>query len=155
MFELMPWTRREGEIVPWPWPSAFRKEFDDLVKRFFGEERLPVSLRETFSPAVDISETDTDVLVKAEIPGIDSKNLEVSLAGDLLTIKREKQEEKEEKGEGFRRIERSFGSFSRSFTLPCKVKEDKIESKYTDGLLTVKLPKTEVAKKKTIQIDVK
>ncbi|MGO9122031.1 MAG: Hsp20/alpha crystallin family protein [Desulfomonilaceae bacterium] len=154
MFGLTPWRRREGEIVPAGWPSAFRKELDDLLKRFFGEEHMLPSLRGRFAPAVDLSETDKEVVIKAEIPGIDPKNLEVSLAGDILTIKGEKKEEKEEKGEGFRSIERSFGSFSRSFTLPCKVNEDKIESKYKDGVLTLNLPKTEVVKKKAIQIDV-
>src|SRR5208283_4045601 len=155
MFELMPWTRREGEIVPWPWPGAFRQEFDDLMKRFFGEEAVLPFVGRRVSPTVDLIEADNEILIKAEMPGIDLKNLGISLAGDILTIKGEKKEEREEKREGFQRIERSFGNFSRSFSLPCKVKEDEIEAKYTDGILTVKLPKAEEAKRKTIQIDVK
>ncbi len=149
MFELEPWRRRVENA-----PATFRREFDDLLQRFFGAERPDWLSGRGFSPAVDISENDSEVLVKAELPGIDQKDIEVSLSGDVLTIKGEKREEKEEKGENIHRVERSYGSFSRAFTLPCEVKSEAVEAKFKDGVLSLKLPKSETSKKKSIKINV-
>ena len=149
MFELEPWKKRVENA-----PAAFRREFDDLIERFFGSERLDWFSGRVFSPAVDVTETENEVLVKAELPGMDQKDIEVSLVGDVLTIKGEKKEEKEEKGENVHRIERSYGSFSRSFSLPCEVKSEAVEAKFKDGVLSLKLPKAEISKKKSIKIDV-
>jgi HSP20 family protein len=149
MFELEPWRKRVENA-----PATFRREFDDLVERFFGRERMDWLSSRSFSPAVDISETEHEILIKAELPGIDQKDLEVSLTGDALTIKGEKKEETEEKGGNVHRIERSYGSFSRSFTLPCEVKSEAVEAKFKDGVLSLKLPKCETAKKKSIAINV-
>ncbi len=149
MFELEPWRRRVENA-----PATFRREFDDLMERFFGPERLDWFSSRAFSPAVDVSESEHEIMVKAELPGIDQKDLEVSLSGDVLTIKGEKKEEKEEKGDNVHRIERSYGSFSRSFTLPCEVKMEEVEAKFKDGVLSLKLPKSEVSKKKAIPIKV-
>lgn len=151
MFELTPWRRREREIAPSF--GTFRREMDDLLSRFFGGEGLPALFQRGFSPTIDISETDREITVKAEIPGMDSKDLDISIAGAVLTIKGEKKAEKEEKGEAFHRVERSFGAFSRSFTLPCEVEEDKITAEYKDGVLSLKIPKAESAQKKTIKIE--
>ncbi len=153
MFDITPWRRKRQELVPSTWEMDFRREFDDLVHRFFGEEPARFFGRD-FSPSVDIVEKDNEVLITAEIPGIDQKDLEVDLTGGVLTIKGEKKDEREEKGENYHRVERSFGSFSRSFTLPCEVQEDKVESKYKDGVLSLTLPKQEASKKKTIPIKV-
>ena len=149
MFELEPWRRRVENA-----PAAFRREFDDLMQRFFGAERPDWLSGRGFSPAVDVTENDSEVLVKAELPGIDQKDIEVSLSGDVLTIKGEKREEKEEKSESVHRIERSYGSFSRAFTLPCEVKSEAVEAKFKDGVLSLKLPKSETSKKKSIKINV-
>ncbi len=149
MFELEPWRRRVENA-----PASLRREFDEFMQKFFGSERLDWLSGRNFSPAVDISENDNEILVKAELPGIDQKDIEVSLLGDVLTIKGEKREEKEEKGENVHRIERSYGSFSRSFNLPCEVKIDAVEAKFKDGVLSLKLPKTETSKKKSIKINV-
>ena len=149
MFELEPWRRRVENA-----PATFRREFDDFVERFFGRERADWLSSRAFSPVVDISETEHEIMIKAELPGIDQKDIDVSLSGDVLTIKGEKKEEKEEKRENVHRIERSYGSFSRSFTLPCEVKSDAVEAKFKDGVLSLKLPKSETAKKKSIAINV-
>jgi HSP20 family protein len=155
MFELIPWRRRERETFPMSVHRDFRREFDALINRFFGEERLLPGFIQGFSPAIDLSESDDDFTVKAEIPGVGPKDLDISLTGDVLTIKGEKKEEKEEKEKGVHRVERTFGRFSRSFSLPCEVQEAKIEAKFENGVVTIKLPKAETAKKKSIQIDMK
>ncbi|MEJ2071800.1 MAG: Hsp20/alpha crystallin family protein [Syntrophobacterales bacterium] len=90
-----------------------------------------------FAPAVDIKETDTEIVVKAEVPGIDAKEINISVTGEVLTIKGEKKSEKEEKEENYHLVERSYGSFSRSLVLPAAVDLDKIEAKYDKGVLTV------------------
>jgi HSP20 family protein len=112
MFDIYPWRRKRDELVPSTWEMDFRRDFDDFVHRFFGEEPARV-FGQSFSPAIDIVEKDNEILITAEIPGIDQKDLEVDLAGGVLTIKGEKKEEREEKGENYHRVERSFGSFSR------------------------------------------
>jgi HSP20 family protein len=156
MFDLIPWRRKQDDVSPVGRQLEFRREFEDLVNRFFGPDPWFSSrlFGQGFSPAVDVKETETEFIVKAEMPGIDQEDLSVSLTGDVLTISGEKKEEKEEKGENLFRIERSFGSFSRSLTVPVEIQEDKIEAKYRDGVLTLRLPKAESTKKKSIDIKV-
>ena len=157
MRSLIPWRRKEGEIAPGNPLTEFKSEVDDLFNRFFGSSSwLPGPyFSKGFTPAFDVSETDEDILVKAELPGVDPKEIEVNLVGSTLTVKGEKKEEHEEKTENMHCVERSFGSFSRAVTLPCEVKEDKIEATFKDGVLNLKLPKSEPAKKSSIKIDVK
>lgn len=156
MRSLIPRRWKREESLPSVWPQDFRREFDDLVNRFFGEESLlPGKLfGRPFSPAVDVTENDREIVVKAELPGIDQENLKVDLANGVLTIRGEKKEEKEEKGDNIYRVERSFGSFSRSFRLPCEVQEDKAEAKYKDGILSLTLPKAETSKRTSIKVKV-
>ncbi len=85
---------------------------------------------------------------------MEQKDLDVNLTGDVLTIKGEKKAEHEEKGDNFHRIERSYGSFSRSFALPCEVQQDKAEATYKNGVLSLRLPKSESCKKKAVKITV-
>jgi HSP20 family protein len=101
---------------------------------------------------VDVKETDTEIVVKAEIPGMDAKDINISVAGDLLTIKGEKKSEREEKEENYHLVERSYGAFSRSLALPAAVDLEKIEAKYDKGVLTVTCPKKEEIKPKAIEI---
>lgn len=157
MRSLIPWRWKEGRSVPENALTEFRKEVDDLFSQFFGNAGwLPgTSLSSGFTPAFDVSETDEDILVKAELPGVDPKDIEVDLSGTTLTVKGEKKEEQEEKTENVHRIERSFGCFSRSVTLPCEVKEDQVEANFKNGVLNLKLPKAESSKKRSIKIDVK
>ena len=106
-------------------------------------------------PAVDIAETDKAYEITAELPGIDEKNVEVKVANGVLTIKGEKQEEKEEKNKDYYMRERSFGSFQRSFSVPEGVDGDKIEASFKKGVLSVTLPKSTEAQKAEKKIAVK
>ena len=146
------------ELVPWrPFRgiSSFRKEMDDLWNKFMGETPFARTVTEDWLPSVDISETEDKLLIKGEFPGLDVKDINVSISGDLLTIKGEKKREEEEKDEHHHCVERYYGSFQRSFRLPVNVKTEGIEAKFDRGVLKVTLPKTEEAKKKEIEIKVK
>lgn len=146
------------ELVPWkPFGEVglFRGEMDKLWDRFFGQRPLAGGLAEEWLPSVDISETEDKLLIKAELPGLETKDVNVSISGDLLTIKGEKKKEKEEKNEHHYYMERYSGSFERSFRIPVSVKADKIEAVFDKGVLKVTLPKMEEAKKKEIEIKVK
>ena len=145
------------EISPWrPFRELdrIRREMDRLWDSFF--ERRPARVEEVseWFPSLDVSETDSEYVVKVEVPGIDPKDIEISLMNNLLTIKGEKKQEKEEKEENYHLIERSYGSFTRSIRLPSQVQNDKINATYKNGVLKVTLPKTEEAKKKEIKIKV-
>jgi HSP20 family protein len=105
-----------------------------------------------WSPAVDIYETDNEIIVKAELPGIDRKEITLSLENNVLTLKGERKFEKETKQDSYHRIERSYGGFSRSFSIPATVDEEKIRADYKDGVLTIALPKKEQIKLKQIKI---
>ena len=146
------------DLVPWkPFKefTSLRKEMDNLLNRFFGEARFPAPLTEVWSPAVDVSETEEAIFVKAELAGLDAKDIDVSILGNCLTIKGAKTKEEEKKGEHFHSTERYYGSFQRSFQLPTTVDMEKIEAKFDKGILTVTLPKTEEARSKEIKIQVK
>ena len=146
--ELTPW-RPFGELSP------FQKEMDKLWNRFLGETSFTKTFDEMWSPSVDILETKDDFVVKAELPGLEAKDVSVSISGDILTIKGEKKAEEEEKDEHYHRVERYSGSFQRAFQLPSGVKADKIEANFDKGILKVTLPKVEEAKKKVIEVKVK
>ena len=146
--ELVPW-RPLGEL------GSFRKEMDRFWNRFFGETALSRTFTEEWVPSVDISETKDSFVVKAELPGLEAKDVDVSISGDLLTIKGEKKKEEEEKDDHSYCAERYYGSFQRSFRLPVNIQADKIEATFDKGVLKVTLPKVEEAKKKEIEIKVK
>ena len=105
-----------------------------------------------WSPAVDVKESDEEIEVSAELPGLDKENIDVSATDGVLTLKGEKKYEKESEDEDVHRTERAYGSFSRAFTLPAEVKADEISAEYKDGVLTVKLPKAEAAKARRIEV---
>jgi len=105
-----------------------------------------------WNPDVDIAETDKEIIVKAEIPGVDPKEMDISIGDDKLTIKGEKKEEKEDKGKSYHRVERSYGSFTRTIALPAHVKTDEIVAKNHQGVLEITLPKMEEAKTKKITV---
>ena len=135
--------------------SPFRKEMDRLWNRFSGETPFARTFSELWSPSVDISETKDNFVVKAELPGMEAKDVNVSISGDILTIKGQKEIEEEEKGEHYHYVERYSGSFQRVFKLLSGVKADKIEANFDKGVLKVTLPKVEEAKKKEIEVKVK
>ena len=146
------------EMTPWkPFRELerMRREMDRLWDSFFeGRASRKVEEVAEWSPTLDVSETKNDLVVKAEIPGIDPKDIDISLANEMLTIKGEKKQEKEEKEENYHLVERSYGSFARTIRLPREVQSDKISASYKNGILKVTLPKSEEAKKKEIKIKV-
>ena len=105
-----------------------------------------------WNPSVDIFENDNEVVIKAELPGMDAKDIEVKLENNVLVLKGERRFEKEAKEENYHRIEREYGSFSRAFSLPAAVDGDKVTAEYKDGVLKVMLPKKEEIKPKPIKI---
>ncbi len=120
--------------------SAMRDEMDRLFERFeFGRPRWPALVRgeEITVPEIDVRENTNAIMVDAELPGVDEKDVSVTLANGVLTIKGEKKHEKEEKGDNYYLAERSFGSFARSIRLPDTVDENKVEAKFDKGVLKV------------------
>jgi len=132
--------------------TTLRHEMDRLFDRFFEPrwEDFP-SLGE-WAPQLDVSETKDSLVVKTEVPGIDPKEIQISLQEQLLTIKGEKKQEKEEKDERYHRVERAYGAFTRALRLPVAVDAEKVTATFKNGLLTIKLPKTPAAKGTTIPI---
>ena len=106
----------------------------------------------TWSPSVDIFETEGEIVVKAELPGMDRKDIQLNLENNVLSLRGERKFTKETKDENYHRIERSYGVFSRSFSIPATVDEEKIRADYKDGVLRIMLPKKEQAKPKQIKI---
>lgn len=143
---LLP-TIREGLGL-----TPFRRQMDRLFSDFFPEVPNGFPALAEGALLVDLAETPESVVVKAEVPGIELKDLDISIVGETLYIKGEKKEEKEEKGKTWHRVERSYGAFARAVTLPAPVKQDKIEATVKDGVLTVTLPKAEEAKARKIAI---
>ena len=148
-----------------PW-QGLRSEFDRLFDRFagFGVPSmrrlfdLAPSLEPGFSfntPAVDVTEDDKAYTIAAELPGLEEKDIEVSLAGDILTLKGEKRQEKEERNKNWYVSERAYGSFQRAFELPQGIDRDKIAAGFAKGVLTITLPKSPDAQNQQKKIDVK
>ncbi len=138
------------DLVPWRPMRELRREIDRLFEDFLGERSLAPEME--WTPSVDISETKDAVIIKAELPGLDPKDIDISLRGDILTIKGEKKQEVEEKDENFHRIERRYGFFSRSIPIPAEVDADRIEATYKRGVLRIVLPKKEEAKARQIPV---
>ena len=107
-----------------------------------------------WAPAIDVYENDDKVVVKTELPGLDEKNVELSILGDTLTIKGEKKKEEEKQEKHYHRLERSYGSFQRSITLPSQVVHEKAKASFNNGVLEVEIPKKEEAKPKQIKVEV-
>jgi HSP20 family protein len=107
-----------------------------------------------WAPAVDIYEKGTDVVLKAELPGLDPKDVDIRIENNVLTLKGERKIEDEIKQEDYHRVERSYGGFTRSFTLPSTVDTTNVKADYKDGVLRITLPKREEAKPKQIQVDI-
>src|SRR5437763_16789448 len=123
--------------------------FDDAGRTWRSDEPAATT---TWSPAVDIFETEGEIVVKAELPGMDRKDITLHLENNVLTLKGERRFEKETKDENYHRIERSYGAFSRSFAFPATVDEEKIRADYKDGVLNIVLAKKEQARHKQIKI---
>ncbi len=128
--------------------ERIRREFDRLL-----EELVPREEGERlFAPVVDVYETDQELVVKAELPGVKKENVEVSIRDNALHIRGEKKEEKEEKTETYHRVERVYGRFERVVPLPTDVKVESAKAEFKDGVLEIRIPKAEGAKEKKIEI---
>ncbi len=128
-----------------------REEMQELVTRALGEDH-GLWPSERMLPSLDLAETDSAVEVRMDIPGMEAKDIDIQVNGNLLTISGERKEEREEKNKTYHRIERRVGSFSRTVTLPCPVKEENVDAQYKNGILLIKMPKTEEAKSKKITV---
>jgi HSP20 family protein len=124
---------------------------EDIFDRFWGDDEGD-GARGFLSPAMDMSESESALQVRLDLPGVDPKNIDIQINGNRITISGHREEKQEEKGDTFHRIERRVGRFSRSAMLPCTVDEDNIDASYHDGVLTISLPKTEEAKSKRIEV---
>jgi len=136
---------------------SFLQDMEKMIDDFFRDfDRASIrEKRGVFNPKVDVLDTDKEVMVTAELPGLSENDIEISLTSDALTIKGEKKAEKEDKGKGYYHMERSYGAFSRTIPLPAEVDSSKVDAKFKKGILTVALPKTEKAQKQTKKIPVK
>lgn len=147
MRSLIPW--RESHVM-----EEARKEFDDMVRRLFaplaeGEGNGRIT---TWSPHVDLVENDKSVVVKADIPGVDPKDIEITVADGMLTIKGEKKEEREEKKQNYHRTERFVGQFHRQLSLPTGIDESNVTASTAKGVITITIPKKPGAQPKKIAI---
>jgi HSP20 family protein len=147
-------TRRPSRL-PSLWRSdpltALQEEMNQLRNRLFGDGEEDW-FTGTIVPELDVSETETAIEVRMDVPGVTAKDIDIQINGNVLTVTGERKEEKEEKGKTFHRVERRYGNFSRSVTLPCTVVESEVAAEYRDGVLTVKLPKSEESKAHKIKV---
>jgi len=155
--------RREAGTNPFlAMQQAMNRDFDTLVKRFFGDEAWPQYPKisdwptwEAIGPRVNVSQQNGMILVEAEIPGMESKELEVSVTDNVLTLKGEHKEEKEEKDKDVHRQEFSYGSFQRSVSLPARVQADKAQSSFDKGILKLTLPVVQEERDRIKKIPIK
>ena len=144
------------QLTKW---DSFR-EMEDMFDRYTRALSWPrrgsqeVVATGDWAPRVDIAETDKEFSIKAEIPDVKKEDVKVSVENGVLTIKGERKQEKEEKNKKFHRVERFYGSFTRSFTLPDNVDENKIEASFKDGMLNLTIPKTTETKPKAIDVKI-
>jgi HSP20 family protein len=137
--------------------SDFERSMDDLFGRFLGGSVMPISvagMENAFSPRMDVKETKGALTVTAELPGMNQEEIDVSVHDGVLTISGEKRVGQEEHGTDYHFVERSYGCFSRSVSLPDTVETEKIVAAYKDGILTVTLPKTAKAMEQSKKIPI-
>lgn len=132
--------------------TAFRRQMNRLFTDFLPDWSEGYPMEGVEVPPLDLAETESSYIVKTELPGVDVKDIEVSVTGETLTIKAEKKEEKEEKGKTWHRVERSHGLCERVVQLPAAVKADQILAEQKDGVLTVTLPKSPEAVSKKVVV---
>jgi HSP20 family protein len=143
-----------GGQVPSQWRrdplGSLRDEMEDLFSNFWEGRRAPWS--NEMVPSADLSETAEAIHVQLDVPGINPDQLDIQLQDQILTVRGERKEEKEEKGKTFHRIERHAGNFTRAFQLPCAVAEDRVVAEYRDGVLQITLPKSPQARQRKISV---
>ncbi|HLY16126.1 MAG TPA: Hsp20/alpha crystallin family protein [Bryobacteraceae bacterium] len=132
-------------------PLASLRLFEDAFSRMLNEPRAG----RPWSPAVDIFETEDELVLKADVPEVDLKDIDVRVENQTLTLSGERKFEKEDNNKGFHRIERSYGQFTRTFSVPTTVDTEHVGAEYHNGVLTVKLPKKAAAKPRQVKVEVK
>jgi HSP20 family protein len=132
-------------------PLANLRAFEDAFTRVLSE---PQGNR-PWAPAVDIYETENELVLTADLPGVDIKDVDVQVENQTLTVSGVRQFERKDNSKGYHRIERSYGNFSRSFAVPSTFDTEKVGAEFTNGVLSVKLPKKEAAKPRQIKVEVK
>lgn len=142
----MPWRHTFSMMEP------FRREMAELFERFFGEEDGNGQAVQTWAPRVDVEETDKEFLVKADLPGVDPKDVEIHVVDRVLTLRGEKREEKEEKKKNYHRIERCYGRFYRAIPLPAGVDADRVAASSAKGVITIAIPKKPEMQPKKITV---
>jgi HSP20 family protein len=130
-------------------PTQGLRLFEDAVNRMLSEPRTS----RPWSPAVDILETENELVLKADVPDVDPKDIDIQVENQTLTVKGQRHFEKENGNRGYHRIERSYGTFVRSFTVPTTVDTEKVGAEYKNGVLTIRLPKKEQAKPRQVKIN--
>ena len=148
-----------GPIVRWEPTQALsrmREDMNRLMEDFFGEAvREPGAVEGIFTPTIDVLDRPNEVVVRAELPGVDKDNIKIEATPESLTLRAEVRKEKEEKGENFMRRERRFGAFQRLIPLPVHIKPNEVKASYHDGVLEVTLPKTEEARsQQPVQVNI-
>ena len=133
--------------------NTVQERLNRLFNASFNEGRDESLVTSNFAPAVDVYEDEHNVTLKIEVPGIDEKDIDVRIENNMLTVHGERKIEKEEKEENYRRIERQYGSFTRTFTLPTTVDTESVSANYEKGVLKVKLAKKAEAKPKQIKVN--
>jgi HSP20 family protein len=156
MSNLSRWEPFRAQWNPWKELQEVEKRLSNMwgrppTKEEGGKEAMTVA---EWAPLVDISEDEKEYLIKAELPDVKKENVKISVQDGVVSISGDRKYEKEEKGKKYHRVERSYGSFMRSFTLPEDADESKISAEYKDGVLHVHLPKAEKPKPKSIEVKV-
>jgi len=157
--------KESRSVTPWrPFMglTGWERDMDRMLEDFFGRRARPwwperwfrTDEMEVKPPIVDVFEEKDDIVVKAELPGMEKDNIEVNLTDHTLTIKGEKKKAEEIKEENYYRAERSYGSFLRTLDLPNEVRADKVKASFKNGILEVRMPKTEEAKTKEVKVKV-
>jgi HSP20 family protein len=131
-------------------PLATLRQFEDSFTRFFTEPQF----NRPWSPSVDIYETENELVLKADLPDVELKDIDVRVENQTLTIAGERKFEKKDAGKGYHRLERSYGNFVRSFAVPNSFDTDQINAAYRNGVLSVTLPKKEAAKPRQVKVEV-
>jgi HSP20 family protein len=151
------WRRERGELLPSREPfTSLRRDIERLFEDFSRDFDWgpPALAGMRMAPRVDVSETDTEIKIEAELPGVDEKDLEIVLSDGRLTIKGEKKQEKEERKKDYHLVERSYGSFARSIALPFEADPDKVKASFAKGVLSVTVPKPPEVKAKEKKIPI-
>jgi HSP20 family protein len=145
---MVPWVRRHRNDL-----GTLRNEMSDLFESFFaGFERPFAAFGQKLWPALDVAETNDAIVVRAEVPGCQPEDVDISVYGNTLTISGEKKKSREENGDGFYHVESSHGRFRRDIVLPTDVDEQKIEAVCKNGVLSITLPKAEKSKAVKVKI---